>query len=142
MNRTPQYRITAGGQSVQLRGNARNARPANRARASRFLPRSLSLALAQAFDAASSRVSHTLTRLSLTLAGLASMQANVQAQSSNLPQGGVAVHGSATMQQNGNTLNVNTTNGAGNRSIINWQSFNIGAGHTTNINQPTRNQAA
>ncbi|NJS35778.1 MAG: hypothetical protein HC765_03995 [Brachymonas sp.] len=42
MNRTPQYRITAGGQSVQLRGNARNARPANRARASRFLPHSLS----------------------------------------------------------------------------------------------------
>ncbi|NJS35777.1 MAG: filamentous hemagglutinin N-terminal domain-containing protein [Brachymonas sp.] len=74
--------------------------------------------------------------MSLTLAGLATVQANVQAQTSNLPQGGVAVHGSATMQQNGNTLNVNTTNGAGNRSIINWQSFNIGAGHTTNINQP------
>jgi filamentous hemagglutinin family protein len=53
-----------------------------------------------------------------------------------LPQGGVAVHGTAAIVQNGTTLNVNTTNGAGNRSIINWQSFNIGAGHTTNINQP------
>ncbi|MFM7332281.1 MAG: filamentous hemagglutinin N-terminal domain-containing protein, partial [Brachymonas sp.] len=133
INRTPPPMRLPGGQRVQLRGAAP---PARRARHSRFMAHGLSYALASAFNAASQRAANTLARLSLTLAGLASLQAQSQAQTANLPQGGVAVHGAATMQQNGTTLNVNTTNGSGNRSIINWQSFNVGAGHTTNINQP------
>jgi filamentous hemagglutinin family protein len=101
--------------------------------AKRFSPRSLSLALADAFSSASSSLHQAITGLSITLAGLASMQSQAQ----SLPQGGVAVHGTANIVQNGNTLNVTTTNGAGgNTSAIHWQSFNIGAGNTTNIIQP------
>ncbi|MBS7807823.1 filamentous hemagglutinin N-terminal domain-containing protein [Variovorax sp. PCZ-1] len=112
---------------VMLRGSAKRSRVRQDLQ---FVPQSLSFALAQAFGAASVRVSQAITGLSLTFAGLGQLHAQ------NLPQGGVAVHGGANIQQNGNTLNVNTTNGAGNTSVINWQSFNIGSGHATNINQP------
>ena len=122
------------GAAVMLRAKAARAKPTGRARQRRFTPSGISFALASAFNAASVSLSQAITGLSITLAGLASAQA--QSQSAVLPQGGVAVHGGANFQQNGKTLNVNTTNGAGNKSIINWQSFNIGAGHTTNINQP------
>jgi filamentous hemagglutinin family protein len=53
------------------------------------------------------------------------------------PQGGVAVHGTATMNYQGKTLNVTTTNGAGtSHSAINWQSFSIPVGNSTYIQQP------
>ena len=53
------------------------------------------------------------------------------------PTGGVAVHGTAAMVSNGNLLNVTTTNGAGtNNSVINWQSFSIPRGNSTNFQQP------
>ncbi len=49
------------------------------------------------------------------------------------PTGAEVVHGSATFSQaNINVLNVTNTN----NTIINWQSFNIGAGQTTNFIQP------
>jgi filamentous hemagglutinin family protein len=118
-----------GGGAVMLRG-------INPHKSLRFAPKSLSFALASAFNSAASSLTQAITGLSITLAGLASAQA--QSAASNLPQGGVAVHGTANIVQNGNTLNVTTTNGAGgNTSAINWQSFNIGPGHTTNINQPS-----
>ncbi len=128
------------GDAVMLRSRKRTwparSKTSQRARHNRFAPGSLSIALARAysaFHAASFSISQAITGLSITLAGLA----NAQTQPSPaLPQGGVAVHGTAGSVYSGNTLNVTTTNGSGNRSIINWQSFNIGAGQTTNINQP------
>ena len=55
------------------------------------------------------------------------------------PQGGVAIHGQvSTNSPAANKLNVITTNGAGtNHSAINWQSFSIPAGSTTNFQQPS-----
>ncbi len=54
------------------------------------------------------------------------------------PVGGVAVHGTAQMSNPAaNQLVVTTTNGAGtNHSVINWQSFSIPGGSTTQIVQP------
>lgn len=53
------------------------------------------------------------------------------------PTGGVAIQGQATMASTGKVLTVTTQNAAGtNASAINWQSFSIGAGDTTRINQP------
>ncbi len=56
-----------------------------------------------------------------------------------LPAGGVAIHGTATLDASqANKLVVTTTNGAGtNHSAINWQSFSIGAGNTAQIIQPS-----
>ncbi len=57
------------------------------------------------------------------------------AQAQTLPQGGNVVAGSASINQaTPNSLNiVQTTNSA----IINWQSFNIGAGQSVNFQQPS-----
>ena len=54
------------------------------------------------------------------------------------PQGGVVIHGQATFTTpQANTLLVTTQNGVGtNHSAINWQSFSIPAGSTTQIQQP------
>ncbi|WP_197169261.1 MBG domain-containing protein [Novipirellula galeiformis] len=54
------------------------------------------------------------------------------------PTGGTVVAGAATISTSGSTLNVNSTT---DRAIINWQGFNIGAGNTTNFNQPGANSA-
>jgi filamentous hemagglutinin family protein len=54
------------------------------------------------------------------------------------PTGGVAIHGQAAMTTNGNQLTVTTQNGAGtSHSAINWQSFSIPTGSTTQIVQPS-----
>jgi filamentous hemagglutinin family protein len=50
------------------------------------------------------------------------------------PTGGVVTSGSATIQQNGNTLQITTSTPS---TSINWQNFSIGTGETTNITQPT-----
>ncbi|MBY0403225.1 MAG: filamentous hemagglutinin N-terminal domain-containing protein [Cyanobacteria bacterium] len=50
-----------------------------------------------------------------------------------LPQGGQSVSGDVTFNQNGNTLNVNTN---ANRSIANYDSFNVARGETVNFNLP------
>ena len=53
------------------------------------------------------------------------------------PAGAQAIHGSATLSQNGSRLTVTTQNGAGtNHSVINWQSFGIPAGSSTWFAQP------
>jgi filamentous hemagglutinin family protein len=113
---------------------AHKAQPQRAAIAAHLQPHRLSWALATAFNAA----------VTVAFATSALMYTSTsQAQTAPvLPQGGAAVHGGATFQQNGNTLNVNTSNGAGNKSIINWQSFNVGAGHTTNINQPSASSSS
>ncbi|WBY00162.1 filamentous hemagglutinin N-terminal domain-containing protein [Ramlibacter tataouinensis] len=59
--------------------------------------------------------------------------AAVQAQ----PSGAQAIHGAATLSQQGNQLVVTTQNGAGtSHSAINWQSFSIPAGTSTHFAQP------
>jgi filamentous hemagglutinin family protein len=88
-----------------------SAKPA--ARPSRFRPALLAWSIAGAFTA-------------LPLA----LQAN--------PTGGVAIQGQATFASQGNLLTVTTQNGAGtSHSAINWQSFSIPAGNTTNFIQPS-----
>ena len=49
------------------------------------------------------------------------------------PTGASVVAGTAAITQNGNTLNIANSNGA----IINWQTFSIGAGNTTQFLQPS-----
>ena len=72
--------------------------------------------------------------LSILVALLAS-----PALAQTLPSGGVAVHGGAAFNTSQpNRLTVTTTNGAGsNHSAINWNSFSIGSGNTTNFVQPS-----
>ena len=53
------------------------------------------------------------------------------------PQGAKVVSGSATITNSGNSLVIKNTPGA----IINWQSFSIGAGETTNFIQQSVNSA-
>ncbi len=54
------------------------------------------------------------------------------------PTGGAIVAGAGTISNAGSTLNVMTTS---DRAIINWQSFSIGQGHTTNFQMPGANAA-
>ncbi len=53
-------------------------------------------------------------------------------QQNTLPQNGQVVNGQATINQNGNYMGINASNGA----VINWQSFNIGQGQTVQFFQP------
>jgi filamentous hemagglutinin family protein len=54
------------------------------------------------------------------------------------PSGAQAIHGQASLSQQGTTLRVTTQNGAGtNHSAINWQSFSVPGGSTTHFQQPT-----
>ncbi|MFZ4650417.1 MAG: filamentous hemagglutinin, partial [Rubrivivax sp.] len=48
-----------------------------------------------------------------------------------LPSGAQVTQGSATLQQQGGTLTVTTSNG----TVINWQRFGIGAGETARFVQ-------
>lgn len=50
------------------------------------------------------------------------------------PTGGTVAQGSATFSSSGSTFNINQSSG---NAVINWQSFNIGAGETVNFNQPS-----
>jgi filamentous hemagglutinin family protein len=53
------------------------------------------------------------------------------------PAGAQVIHGQASMVQQGNSLAITTQNGGGtNHSAINWQSFSVPAGSTTQFNQP------
>ena len=78
--------------------------------------------------------------LALAVASAFAVQpAKLQAQT--LPTGGVAVHGQAAISNpSPNQLRVVTQNGAGtNHSAINWQSFSIAPGASTNFVQPSAN---
>src|SRR5574337_424694 len=50
------------------------------------------------------------------------------------PQGGQVAGGSATIDTNGNTTTINQTT---DKAIINWQTFNVNAGETTQFVQPS-----
>lgn len=52
------------------------------------------------------------------------------------PQGGQVVAGSATIAPDGSTLNIHQHS---NRAVIDWRSFNIGAGEHTQFHQPSSN---
>jgi filamentous hemagglutinin family protein len=76
---------------------------------------------------------HRPLLLALAVAGCFGAS-SVQAQ----PSGAQAVHGTASLSQQGNTLVVTTQNGAGTaHSSINWQSFSVPAGSATQFNQPS-----
>ncbi len=54
-----------------------------------------------------------------------------------------AIHGAASMVTQGNQTIVTTQNGAGtSHSALNWQSFGVAAGTTTQFNQPNANSTA
>lgn len=54
------------------------------------------------------------------------------------PSGAQAIHGTASLSQQGNKLVVTTTNGSGTgHSAINWQSFSVPGGTTTQFIQPS-----
>ncbi|WP_425056015.1 MBG domain-containing protein [Pseudomonas abyssi] len=57
----------------------------------------------------------------------------------DLPTGGNIVGGSGSISQNGNSLNVQQNS---DKLITNWDSFDIGAGHTVNFYQPGSNSVA
>ena len=50
------------------------------------------------------------------------------------PTGGTVTQGSATFSSSGSQFNINQTSA---NALINWQTFNIGAGETVNFNQPS-----
>src|SRR6185369_16317678 len=53
------------------------------------------------------------------------------------PVGAQVIHGQASLVQQGTSLVITTQNGAGtNHSAINWQSFSVPVGSTTQFNQP------
>lgn len=73
------------------------------------------------------------------LAGLAVSSAflaepNTHAAAPSLPSGAQTVAGVASVSQSGTTLTVTQSTA---RAVTNWQSFNIGAGHTVNFVQPS-----
>jgi filamentous hemagglutinin family protein len=55
-----------------------------------------------------------------------------------LPSGFNSVHGSVNISQSGNTLNVNSSSA---KSIVNYQTFNVGSQATVNFNLPSANAA-
>jgi filamentous hemagglutinin family protein len=59
---------------------------------------------------------------------------NTHAAAPTLPAGAQTVSGAATVSQSGTTLTVTQTSA---KAATNWQSFNIGAGHTVNFVQPS-----
>ncbi len=73
--------------------------------------------------------------LTLLIAGAAFGQGSAYAQ---LPTGGNVVAGQAAIAASAGTLDVNATTA---RSIVNWDSFNVGAGNVANFNLPTANSA-
>ena len=56
----------------------------------------------------------------------------------NLPTGGQVVHGDVTIDADGALMNLQQLTG---KAIINWESFNIGAGYGVLVNQPSAQAA-
>ena len=67
---------------------------------------------------------------SLLMAGMAHAAPPVNA----LPTGGTVSAGQATLQQTGNTLNINQSTA---KAALNWNTFNVGRDATVNFNQPS-----
>ncbi|MCA9212612.1 MAG: filamentous hemagglutinin N-terminal domain-containing protein [Planctomycetales bacterium] len=74
----------------------------------------------------------------LALSSLAITVHVVVAQDAGLPTGGNVVAGTASLNSTGGLLNVNASTA---RSIVNWNSFNVGAGKAVNFNLPNSNSA-
>ena len=55
------------------------------------------------------------------------------------PTGGTVTQGAASFSASGSQFNVNQTSA---NALINWQTFNIGAGETVNFNQPSATSVA
>ncbi|MBY0404920.1 MAG: filamentous hemagglutinin N-terminal domain-containing protein, partial [Cyanobacteria bacterium] len=83
-------------------------------------------------------LSATKTATTAAFAVIATLSLLSQAPSFALPQGGQSVSGDVTFNQNGNTLDVNTS---ANRSIANYNSFNVANGETVNFNLPGASSA-
>jgi filamentous hemagglutinin family protein len=77
-----------------------------------------------------------IARLSVLVAALAGAGV-VMAQA--LPTGGQVVAGSGQISQSGTQLTINQ---GSDRLVTNWQSFNIGAGHSVQFNQPSASAVA
>lgn len=75
--------------------------------------------------------------VSSALAGMLSLAGTPAAHAN--PTGGQVVGGSASISNSGNTLTVTQTSS---RAIINWQSFDIGSGETTQFVQPSSSSIA
>ena len=92
------------------------------------------------FRPASGCASPTSSRLALVLcsfalAPIAVLPPHVYA---NLPTGAQVVHGNVNITQAGGAMNIQQ---ASRNAIVNWQSFNIGAGNSVQINQGGVNAA-
>ena len=88
------------------------------------------------------RIANILLKLLAAATGLFALSvAQVQAAPpvNALPAGGQVVYGNTSFQQAGSVLNVNQ---ASQSTIINWQSFNIGAQSVVNFNQPNSSAVA
>lgn len=59
-------------------------------------------------------------------------------QAADLPSGSTVIEGNAVIAATGNTLNINA---GSDRTIINWDSFNIGSGHTAQFDLPNNGSA-
>lgn len=68
-----------------------------------------------------------------TLAALVALAWAAPAWSQALPQSANLVHGDAVIKSAGQQMNITQTTP---KAILDWQSFNIGAGHTVNFQQP------
>jgi filamentous hemagglutinin family protein len=79
--------------------------------------------------------STALTNVGLVSAGLIMMSGAAQA----LPQNGTVAGGSATISTSGNTTTINQSSS---RAVIDWQSFSIASGETTNFVQPSSSSVA
>src|SRR5688572_26589122 len=77
--------------------------------------------------------STAITRVALAVAGLAIAASPVLANDNVLPTGGNVASGDASFDYNGSTLNVNQNS---DRVVIDWETYNIGAGATTEYFQP------
>lgn len=82
------------------------------------------------------RTQHTFAPTALAIA-ISLSAANLHA--ADLPTGGNIVGGSGSISQAGNSLNVQQNS---DKLITNWDSFDIGAGHTVNFYQPGSNSVA
>ena len=74
----------------------------------------------------------------LALSVLAIFNTNVYAAPAVdvLPTGGQLAAGQATINQNGNVMNIDQ---GSQRAVVNWNSFDVGAKATVNFNQPNAN---
>ena len=72
------------------------------------------------------------------LLAVSSLCASSAVLAGSLPQGGVVAEGSAGINYNGDTLNIDQSS---DKAVIDWNSFSVGKDNTVNFNQPSRGSA-